>query len=122
MVKNYNLEPVIGTHNIFFQFYRPQWVKVGDYDAESENDEKLGLGKPVVYEVIQVTAHPEYKPHHFYNDISLLKLNASVQFNKFVRPICLHTEHDLPSQYMIASGYGRTSHGQYGNVTKQIIR
>lgn len=91
---------------------RPIWVRLGDYDRESDSDEQQGLSRPVVYEVLEVVTHPDFEPIVFYNNLALLKLNESVQFNDFIRHICLHTEYDLVSPYVTGTGYGRKEVGK----------
>lgn len=39
--------------------------------------------------VSQVLVHPDYNNTLFNNDIALLKLQSPVQFNDFIRPVCL---------------------------------
>lgn len=36
--------------------------------------------------------HPKFNPPLRYHEISLLKLNDSVTFNEYIKPICLETE------------------------------
>ncbi|KAI5097281.1 serine protease 60.2 precursor, partial [Silurus meridionalis] len=39
--------------------------------------------------IISIITHPEYNPSTSYNDIALVKLNSSVSFTDYVRPVCL---------------------------------
>uniref|UniRef100_A0A671XJ82 Zgc:100868 n=1 Tax=Sparus aurata TaxID=8175 RepID=A0A671XJ82_SPAAU len=39
--------------------------------------------------VAQIINHPNYNPSTFDNDISLLRLSSTVEFNNFIRPVCL---------------------------------
>ena len=42
-------------------------------------------------------------------DIAILELNKEVDFNAYVRPLCLNTNKLKPNQKCAVSGYGRTS-------------
>lgn len=64
-------------------------MRLGDLNYELTNDD----AGPEDFGVAQVINHPEYQPPQQYNDISLLKLDRDVMFNKYIRPICLQTEH-----------------------------
>lgn len=39
--------------------------------------------------VAQIINHPNYNPSTSDNDISLLRLSSTVEFNNFIRPVCL---------------------------------
>lgn len=86
---------------------------LGDYDKESKADENLLWSKPTRYEIIESITHPDYKDNSFYNNIALFRLNKDVEFNEYIRPICLHTEHQIPKTYAIATGWGRIKSGKY---------
>lgn len=64
------------------------------------------------YEIIQRINHPNYKSPSVYNDIALYKLASKVDFNEYIRPICLQIEHQFPKTYAIATGWGRTEWGE----------
>ena len=57
--------------------------------------------------------HPDYKFSVRYHDIALLKLEQPLELNPQVRPACLEIESQLPGKSAIASGFGKTSYGQY---------
>lgn len=65
---------------------------MGDFDISSSTDE----ADPQDYKVSQIIAHPQYDEVQKYNDIALLRLDKDVEFNKFIRPACLHTKYELP--------------------------
>lgn len=45
---------------------------------------------PRDYEVVAIYEHPNYNQRKSYHDIALYKLNETVLFNAFVRPLCLY--------------------------------
>lgn len=57
--------------------------------------------------------HPDYKPWVKYHDIALLKLDRPLELNPRVRPACLEVNSQIPGKSAIASGFGKTSYGQY---------
>ena len=87
----------------------PKWAKLGDLDISTEKDD----AKPMVYTIVKVHDHPDYKSSSHYNDISLFELNTKVEMGVYVRPACLHTSLINPAVDSKASisGWGRTSDG-----------
>lgn len=64
-----------------------------------------------VYGVDEIIGHPQYNPRTYSNDIALLRLNDTVQFNSKVYPICLPTiQHD--DAKAIVTGFGKTGMNQ----------
>ena len=47
----------------------------------------------VIVEVVDVIVHPSYDHENTLNDIALLKI-ADVEFDDFIRPVCLPAETD----------------------------
>ncbi|XP_046680538.1 venom protease-like [Homalodisca vitripennis] len=83
------------------------WVRLGDYDVSTNNDENHGLAKAEDYEIIERIDHPDYQSPFAYNDISLYKLEREVQLNEFIRPICLHTGGKIGGNgFALATGWG----------------
>jgi hypothetical protein len=69
---------------------------------------------PTDYEISEIIPHPNYDPtnpakHH---DLALLKLNAKVEYNDFVQPICLPTKEFnkglVPDYVHSVAGWGKT--------------
>lgn len=60
--------------------------------------------------------HEEFVPFHAdqANDIAILKLRGSVEFNDFVRPICLPNPSTVPQEFneisMVVAGFGKTEY------------
>lgn len=86
---------------------------LGEFNKESTVDDEQGLSDPTVYESIETFEHPDYDTTINYNDIALLRLNKDVEFSKYIRPICLHTEHEVPKTYAIATGWFSKEYGRY---------
>uniref|UniRef100_A0A1B6LJF7 Peptidase S1 domain-containing protein n=1 Tax=Graphocephala atropunctata TaxID=36148 RepID=A0A1B6LJF7_9HEMI len=93
----------------------PKWARLGDFNVKSTMDDSAGLAQSEEYEIIERINHPQYRSPSVYNDIALYKLGKTVQFNEYIRPICLQTEHQFPNTYAIATGWGRTEWGGKGS-------
>lgn len=63
--------------------------------------------------VVDRIKHPDYQFSVRYHDIALLKLDHPLELNPRVRPACLETGLQIPGESAIASGFGKTSYGQY---------
>lgn len=63
-------------------------VLVGGYDMEaSEETDRLE------FEIEKIIVHYNYKPTESHaNDIAIIKVNGSIEFNENVQPICLLKE------------------------------
>lgn len=86
-----------------------KWALLGDLDISTNADR----AQPKTYKIIQRYDHPNYKPPQPYNDITLFKLNATIQFSSFVRPTCLYTSYTIPptEKAVSATGWGLTGTG-----------
>lgn len=60
---------------------------MGDYDLIRTDD----LSAPAVFRVAEIIAHPDFSGMGFYNDVALLRLDREVDYNRFIKPICLPT-------------------------------
>lgn len=65
--------------------------------------------------------HPDYKPSVKYHDIALFKLDRPLELNPRVRPACLEVNSQIPGKSAIASGFGKTSYGQFSNNFSSYI-
>ncbi|KAJ4427990.1 hypothetical protein ANN_24003 [Periplaneta americana] len=82
---------------------KPRFVRLGDLDLKSDEDDVDAK----MYDIVKRIPHPEYKQSKQYHDIALLKLGQDVVFNSFMKPACLHTEDNIASPDVIATGWGR---------------
>ncbi|CAG9834706.1 unnamed protein product [Diabrotica balteata] len=81
----------------------PEIVRAGVTD-------KADLSTAQIRTIESIIVHPEYKPPIKYNDIALIKVKEDFIFNKFVSPICLHTNEENPDVKGIHSGWGPTNY------------
>jgi len=81
------------------------WARLGDLNIISITDN----ARPKDYRIVEHVIHPDFKPPSRYNDIALFRLETEVEFNAYVRPICLNTDETLTPEVLIATGWGRTS-------------
>ncbi|XP_050544565.1 venom protease-like isoform X2 [Daktulosphaira vitifoliae] len=61
-------------------------IRLGDLNLDPEINDS---SDPIDVLVDDIIHHELYNSANFFNDIALLKLNDSVEFNKFIQPICL---------------------------------
>lgn len=104
-----------------FSLGRAQWVRVGDFDILSENDDTDGFVWPMEsrdYKITEFVRRLEFRdlksssentPQRYVHDIALFKVDKDVKFNLFVRPICLQTDHEFDSRSTTIAGWFRTS-------------
>lgn len=57
--------------------------------------------------VDKIIKHENYSPRTYKNDIGLLKLNETVQFDNFIKSICLPSKHE-DYQTAVGTGFGIT--------------
>lgn len=99
-----------------------QWVlrsvRLGEWDSQMVTDcqefsDGTQLCAPPVrdFQVDQVITHENFSPYDqsLSNDIALIKLRGSVEFNDFVRPACMPTEdRNFENVELIVAGFGKT--------------
>ncbi|KFB45711.1 AGAP010833-PA-like protein [Anopheles sinensis] len=107
--------------------YKLAWVRVAEWNFRSHRGNKDCKKQPNSnsticrrdYEVAGYSIHPAYKVNYavHINDIAIIKLVTDVEFNEFVKPICLPLDDaqlpqpdGFPMDY-VASGWGSTSTG-----------
>ncbi|XP_073998778.1 venom protease-like [Rhodnius prolixus] len=95
-----------------------KWATLGDLKVLSDEDEEFT--DPVTVRIVKRINHPDYQPGRGYNDISLYKLERDIQFNAFIRPICLNTETNQYDGKAIASGWGHTK--WRGTSSQDLLR
>lgn len=98
---------------------RVRWIRLGELNIGEETDTPH-----VDFLVVKSISHPSYRPPVRYNDIALLKMDRSVQFNSFIRPACLHTSSvDIipPSKYIATEWVLQDNHEEEGNIHLENI-
>lgn len=95
--------------NIIYIFFRgpASKVRVGLIDLLTPGDAMQERN------VVERIKYPDYKFSVRYHDIALLKLDHPLELNPRVRPACLEVNPQIPGKSAIASGFGKTSYGQY---------
>lgn len=66
------------------------------------------------FEVKKAHRHPDYSATKQYHDVALLELDRAPNFKLVVKPACLHTSKQLPTNAFTATGWGATE--LYGNI------
>ncbi|XP_064639481.1 uncharacterized protein LOC135495006 isoform X3 [Lineus longissimus] len=78
-----------------------------------------------VRKAVQMTRHPNHTMPDPPYDVGLIKVNESVVFNDYVRPICLppHGKDMKPGMSGYVTGWGKTSEtaSGYSDVAKQVL-
>ncbi|XP_008307430.1 mannan-binding lectin serine protease 1 isoform X1 [Cynoglossus semilaevis] len=86
----------------------PEHVKVflGLHDANNKH-------KADSRSVDKVVLHPHFQPNNYNNDIALIRLTEAVEFNSYIRPVCLPSPNDepnssslLPNSLGVVAGWG----------------
>nr|CAD7449683.1 unnamed protein product [Timema bartmani] len=88
--------------NLVFARGLARWVRLGDLNLAETSDD----ARPQEFSVVDRLRHPGFKTPSHYNDIALLKLNRDAVFSGYVRPACLHTSLDDPTNKAVATGWG----------------
>ena len=69
--------------------FRPEQLRVrlGEWDVHSDTEPFTN----VEMDVLEIKYHPEFHPGNLYNDIALVKLDGSLDFEKnpHISPVCL---------------------------------
>ncbi|XP_017777349.1 PREDICTED: serine protease easter-like [Nicrophorus vespilloides] len=84
----------------------PTYVKLGDVD----------LHEGIELKIRRTIKHPEY--NRASNNIGLIELESSVEFNENVSPACLNVERDIDDGSFIAAGWGKTETGKTSKLKK----
>lgn len=105
-------------------------VRLGEWNTSSPVD-CIGddcSGPPQNVKVERIIPHEDYDPadSHQQNDIALLRLEHNVQFNDFVKPICLPTGNDLrranlEGNDMEVAGWGKTETRSESDVKLKVV-
>ncbi|XP_045537778.1 CLIP domain-containing serine protease B9 [Papilio machaon] len=101
-------------------------VRLGEWDTETEkdcNDDDYCSDPPVDVMVVQVIVHPMYDRRLHNGDISLLRLEKSINYTDFIRPVCLPTTEFVASQdYVIGTSFTTAGWGLTELGTPSIIK
>jgi hypothetical protein len=69
-------------------------------DEQMDEPKKFCTFPPINRPINRMIKHPSFNKHSkkFFNDIGLLKLSKPVEFNRFVKPICLPLDQKLQNR------------------------
>ncbi|KRT84408.1 Trypsin [Oryctes borbonicus] len=72
------------------------------------------------FSVKKIHPHPKYSHLQNYHDIALIELDRPANMRAGVKPACLHTSNQLPSDSFIGTGWGATElyEGIYNTLQK----
>ena len=96
-------------------------IRLGEYDLNSEID-CMGQdcnNKVLELEYEEVIPHPQYDPTNVnrHHDIALIRLAEDVQYNDFIKPVCLplpNKRRDISAgEILTVAGWGRTLLGKH---------
>lgn len=76
---------------------------IGDLQLDTDEDDDHSK----VFEVVNEFAYPGFDDPD--NNIRLLKLNESIKFNEYIRPVCLSQSKCNISQRLVAIGWSETN-------------
>jgi hypothetical protein len=93
---------------VIFHSGKARFVRLGDLDLKSAADD----AEVQQLSVVRRIPHPDYREPQKYHDIALLQLDDDVSFDRFVSPACLHAQHTISHESLVASGWGRTEPGE----------
>lgn len=105
---------------------KPVQVVLGEYDINNSTDcvDNECAPDPIIAGVEKIVVHPEWlvKERPFFHDIAIIRLNRTVKFNDFVRPICLPQQDrqimaDEPYQ---VAGWGQTETGVRSSIKLKV--
>lgn len=96
-------------------------IRLGEYDINTEID---CIGQDCNNKVLElgfeeVIPYPEYDPtnQNRHHDIALIRLSQDVDYNDFIRPVCLplpQSKQEIRSGALLTvAGWGRTLLGNY---------
>ncbi|KAJ3656694.1 hypothetical protein Zmor_015747 [Zophobas morio] len=84
-------------------FGQAMWIRMENFGIKSIVDDAT----PHDIKIADRYVHPKYKRSSFYHDIALYRMEEKVTFDFSTRPVCLHTEKDVPVDILQATGWGK---------------
>lgn len=82
----------------------------GEFDISGELEQKRSVTK----NVRRVIVNRGYDPATFENDLALLELESSVQFDEHIVPICMPEDGiDFTGRMATVTGWGRLKYSEY---------
>lgn len=103
-------------HCLYSQNSLLKFVRLGELIKDTNKDDAA----PQDFKIIQQIKNPRFVSPSKYHDIALLRLNESVVFNAYIRPLCLPTAPLKNNDALIATGWGGT--GRNGKPSKSLLK
>lgn len=105
-----------------------QIVRLGEHDLETKKDcEGNFCSTHVDIGVDRITVHGEYNNKTLENDIAIIRVQKSINFTEYIRPICLSFDSTIsdrsvpPNAKLIVSGWGKTDSANVGGSSKLMF-
>ncbi|CAH2045491.1 unnamed protein product, partial [Iphiclides podalirius] len=93
--------------------YKLNAVRAGEYDARTNPDCQLNVCAPPLQDrgVKSIISHPDFNEPPFHNDIAVIELQAPLELNDYVAPICLPQRDQLTDlqigELVTVAGWGK---------------
>lgn len=83
----------------------------------SVHDISNSLTEAEDFDVAEVIPYPTFNLYDKYDDIGLIRLARSVNFNAFIRPACLPEEYSMQTEFALENGWRENKKtSTYGNM------
>ncbi|XP_073960699.1 phenoloxidase-activating factor 3-like [Choristoneura fumiferana] len=107
----------------------PESVRLGEHDTRTNIDCDTWYEYAVPYcnegnksiPIQNIRIHALYNSRTFENDIALVRLNRTVNFNDFIKPICLPSPSATVPSNLYVAGWGATESGYASPVKMQVM-
>ncbi|XP_022919852.2 phenoloxidase-activating factor 3-like [Onthophagus taurus] len=95
---------------------------LGEYNVTNATDCFRGfcMPQPLKISIKNTAIHPDWFTFErpFYNDIALIELERKVEYNEFIRPICLNQIYEKSPNPLVVVGWGKTEFDELSDVKR----
>ncbi|XP_055378830.1 serine protease 7 isoform X2 [Condylostylus longicornis] len=114
--------------SIFQKVGQLKYVRLGEYDITKQIDcsGSLCADSAMQVGIERLIPHENFKDNdvHRHNDIGLVKMDRSILFTDFIRPICLpfmaKSTPPSPGSELIVAGWGRTLNARRATIKQKL--